>query len=233
MDIIYSRYRLPKIKKNNKINLKKYIFIMFIVILTVAYSTAITIINSINPTLELQSKIQARALAESLSNKSCKEAIKDIKYDDLCKIERDEKGNIRMMNLNVITVNNLMSQIAIDIQDSLKNDNNDVIKISLGTISGNKLLAGKGPEIKVKIETIGDIQTSIKSELLSTGINQTLHKIYMNIDFKMAIISPYKDTEESIVTEVLLAEAVIVGDIPETYYNLNGVKTEDTMNMMN
>lgn len=205
---------------------------MFIIALIVAYSTAITIINSINPTLELQSRIQARALAENLSTKSCEDAIKNIKYEDICKIERDEKGNIRMMNLNVITVNRLMNHITSNIQENIKKDNNDVIRISLGTISGNKLLAGKGPEIKVKIETMGDIQSSIKSEFITTGINQTLHKIFMNIDFNMAIISPYKDTEENIVTEVLLAEAVIVGDIPETYYNLNGIKAEDTMNMM-
>lgn len=47
----------------------------------------------------------------------------------------------------------------------------------------------------------------------------------------MSVITPYKDTDEEVSSEVLLAEAVIVGDIPETYYNLKGLSEDDTMNL--
>ena len=230
MDIIYSRFRIPKLNRANMNNPKRIVFIFVVIVIVIAYSTAITIITAINPTLELQSKSVARAMAESLSNEACQDAIEGMTYSDFCTIERDNDGNIKLMNLNVVNINKLTTKISIDIQKELSKENNRVISISVGSISGNKLLAGKGPNINVKVQALGDIQTSVKSEFKDAGINQTLHKIYMNISCKMCVISPYKDTVEEVTTEVLLAEAVIVGDIPETYYNFNGMTPDDTMN---
>lgn len=233
MDIIYSRLRMPKMGNMKFNNPQRYIFIITVIILMIAYSTAICIIKAINPTLELQSKTLARALAEKLSNEACQRAIANSKYEDFCTIERDTNGNIKLMNLNVININKIMTEIALDMNENLKKEKNDEIHISVGSISGNKLLAGKGPSIKVRVEMLGDIQTSVKSELKSAGINQTLHKIYMDIKCELCIISPYKDVTESISTEVLLAEAVIVGDIPESYYNFNGLTKDDILNFTN
>lgn len=233
MDIIYSRFRVPKIGNMKMSNPKKYILIITIIVVIIAYSTAICIIKAINPSLELQSKSIARALAEKSSNEACQKAIENVTYEDLCNIERDSNGNIKLMNLNVININKIMTQIALDMNKNLKNERNDEISISIGSVSGNKLLAGKGPAIKVRVEILGDIQASIKSELKSAGINQTLHKIYMNVECQLCVISPYKDVTENISTEVLLAEAVIVGEIPETYYNFNGLAVEDTLNFAN
>lgn len=228
MDIIYSRYN----KRNFNYNKIKLI-ISVLTILVISYSTAIMIIKAINPTLERQSKIIARSLAEGLTNSITKEEIQNYKYEDLCSIQKDENGNISMLNLNIINVNKLTSTITSRLQKEINNNNNSIIKISLGSVTGNKLLMGRGPKINVKVETIGNIQTSIRSEVKEAGINQSLHKIYLNIECNMAIISAYKDTDEKITTEVLIAEAVIVGKIPETYYNLNGIGVDDTMNMMN
>lgn len=228
MDIIYSRYN----KRNFSYNKIKLIIAVLIIII-ISYSTAIMIIKAINPTLERQSKIIARSLAEGLTNSITKEEIQNYKYEDLCSIQKDENGNITMLNLNIINVNKLTSTITSRLQKEINNNNNSIIKISLGSVTGNKLLMGRGPKINVKVETIGDIQTSIRSEVKEAGINQSLHKIYLNIECNMAIISAYKDTDEKITTEVLIAEAVIVGKIPETYYNLTGIGADDTMNMMN
>ena len=228
MDIIYSRYN----KRNFSYNKIKLIIAVLIIII-ISYSTAIMIIKAINPTLERQSKIIARSLAEGLTNSITKEEMQNYKYEDLCSIQKDENGNISMLNLNIINVNKLTSTITSRLQKEINNNNNSIIKISLGSVTGNKLLMGRGPKINVKIETIGNIQTSIRSEVKEAGINQSLHKIYLNIECNMAIISAYKDTDEKITTEVLIAEAVIVGKIPETYYNLNGIGVDDTMNMMN
>ncbi len=233
MDIIYSRFRMPKIGNMKMSNPQRYIFIVVIIILVIAYSTAICIIKAINPSLELQSKSIARALAEKSSNEACQRAIENTKYEDFCTIERDSNGNIKLMNLNVININKTMSKIALDMHESLKKEKNGEISISLGSISGNKLLAGKGPAIKVKVEIIGDIQAKVKSELKSAGINQTLHKIYLDMECQLCITSPYKDVTENISTEVLLAEAVIVGEIPESYYNFNGLTKDDILNFTN
>lgn len=231
MDIIYSRFRIPKLNRTKINDPKRIVFIFVIIVIIIAYSTAVTIIKAINPTLELQSKSFARAMAESLSNKACQAEMEGKQYKDLCTIERDDNGNIKLMHLNVINVNKITSKISLNIQEELMKENNAIISISVGSISGNKLLAGRGPNIKVKVQALGDIQATVKSEFCDAGINQTLHKIYLSINCKMCVISPYKDTVEDVTTEVLLAEAIIVGDIPETYYNLHGLNASDTMNV--
>lgn len=86
--------------------------------------------------------------------------------------------------------------------------------------------------MEIIIETAGDIETNIKSEFSSAGINQTLHRIYIEINCHVGILTVYKNADEDISTQVLLAEAVIVGNIPDSYYNLNGVSSGDTMNVM-
>lgn len=86
--------------------------------------------------------------------------------------------------------------------------------------------------MEIIIETAGDIETNIKSEFSDAGINQTLHRIYIEVNCHVGILTAYKNTDEEINTQVLLAEAVIVGNIPDSYYNLNGLSQSDTMNMM-
>lgn len=138
-----------------------------------------------------------------------------------------------MMNLNVTNVNKICTDISILLQESLDNKNNTRFNVKLGSLTGSKLLIGRGPNVEIIMETAGDIETNIKSEFLSAGINQTLHKIYIDIKCNINLLTAYKDTKEEVNVQVLLAEAVIVGNIPESYYNFNGITADDTMNMMN
>lgn len=231
MEKIYSRFRMPN---SSNLNLKpaKKIFVIVIIILIIAYATALTIINSINPSLERQSKVIAKRTAEKYSSEACQEVIQGLKYEDLCKLDKDNDGNVTLMNMNVINVNKVSSEIAIKLQEKLNESDENQIKISMGSLTGNKILAGRGPKIHVKLELMGNVQTSIKSEIKEVGINQSLHKIYLSINSQMSIISPYKDTDEEITTEVLLAESVIIGKIPETYYDLDGLTPEDALNVI-
>lgn len=137
-----------------------------------------------------------------------------------------------MMNLNVSNVNKICTDISITLQESLDNKNNTRFNVRFGSLTGSKLLTGRGPNVEIIMETAGDIETNIESEFLSAGINQTLHKIYIDIKCHINLFTAYKDTKEDVSVQVLLAEAVIVGNIPDSYYNFNGITAEDTMNMM-
>lgn len=84
-------------------------------------------------------------------------------------------------------------------------------------------MAGRGPGVKIQIAPIGNVETDLKSEFVAQGINQTIHRIYLNVKCKVNILTPFKDIEKEIMNQVLLIENVIVGHIPETYYNLEGL----------
>jgi len=80
--------------------------------------------------------------------------------------------------------------------------------------------------------TVGNVETDLVSQFSQSGINQTLHRIYLNVNCTVTILTPFDTIEQSITNQVLIAEAVIVGDVPSTYYNLNGVKEDDLIELV-
>ena len=199
----------------------------------IGYFTAITIIKAITPIIERQCKVIAKSTASEYANQVCNKAMENLTYEDLCTIDRDSEGRIRLISLNVVNVNKLNSQIALEIQEKLNDSTSSKFYIRLGSFTGSKLLSGRGPNVEVRMSTIGSVTTDVKSEFEETGINQTLHKIYIDINCNVSLLSPFKDIDEQITAQVLLSETVISGDIPDSYYDLEGMSPEDTMNMMN
>lgn len=95
-----------------------------------------------------------------------------------------------------------------------------------------KILSGRGPSIPIKMSTIGNVETELVSQFSHAGINQTLHRIYLNVNCKVTILTPFDTIEENITNQVLIAEAVIVGEVPSNYYNLNGLKEDDLVELV-
>ncbi len=102
-----------------------------------------------------------------------------------------------------------------------------------GVLVGVSVLRNLEPRFEVELESAGSITANIRTEFESIGINQTHHKIYLDIDSSVGILTPFDTFRKEVNTEVLLTEAVIVGDVPDTYYNLEGFETpEDTYNFV-
>ncbi len=72
----------------------------------------------------------------------------------------------------------------------------------------------------------------MRSEFQEAGINQTLHRIYLEVRCNVTILTPYNTMTETIVNQVLLMEGVIIGNIPDTYYNLEGLNNDQNMEMI-
>lgn len=95
------------------------------------------------------------------------------------------------------------------------------------------MLAGRGPGIKITISSVGDVETDLRSEFTSQGINQTLHRVYLQVKCEVNILTPFDNMSREITNQVLLMENVIVGNIPNTYYNLEGMKdTSDVLEVI-
>lgn len=80
--------------------------------------------------------------------------------------------------------------------------------------------------------TEGTVETDLKSEFKDAGINQTLHRIYLEVKCNVNILTPYDTITETITNQVLLTEGVIIGNIPNTYYNLEGLNSEQMMEVI-
>lgn len=238
MDKIYSRKRikLPKFNFNNKtfgeFNSKNTRKIKIVVIAFIAIFVAGVIIKAIEPVINKQSIVVAKSIATKISNEQATVVMANYKYQDLCSIEKDENGNIKMIKSNIIPVNEIISDVAVRIQNELNKTQDGEVFIRLGTLTGSKFLSGRGPKVNFKIVTIGNVETDLKSEFSSAGINQTLHRIFLEVKCKVIILTPFNSIEEEITNQVLLAEAVIVGNIPNTYYNLDGINNNNALDII-
>lgn len=238
MDTIYSRKRIkiPKIiyKKfnfsNSPKNSKKTA--KFITILVTALLTFAMLIRSINPIFEKLCEDKAKSIATSICNEESTKIINQYKYEDLVTIYKDKDDNITMIKSNITPINLIISDVAEKIQKRLDAVDGEEIGIKLGNFTGTRILSGRGPSIPMKLETIGNVETDLRSEFKEAGINQTIHRIYLQVDCEVNILTPYNVVNESISNQVLIAENVIVGKIPESYYNLKGLNADNAVDVI-
>ena len=235
---IFSRKRflLPKneidFHKNVQQNATTRRLIKTAIVVILAVCIANRIIATIEPTMDVLCVNMAKGIATQISNEQATVVMSNYKYDDLSTVIRDEQGKIQMVKMNIILVNEITSDVAVKIQDAINNYNKSSFNIRLGSFTGSKLLSGRGPQVQIKMSTTGNVATDLISEFSQAGVNQTLHRIYLKVDCSISILTPFDTIEETITIQVLLAEAVIVGDVPSTYYNLNGVTSDDLMEVM-
>ena len=127
----------------------------------------------------------------------------------------------------------MISDLTENIQNRFNEMENTQIDIPIGNLFGIYYFSGIGPSIPAKVKISGTLDTEVKSEFLAKGINQTLHRIYVNFECYVRIITPIKNFQKKITNQVIIAEHVIVGNIPDSYYNLEGMTgPEDVLNVI-
>ena len=72
----------------------------------------------------------------------------------------------------------------------------------------------------------------MKSEFIEKGVNQTLHRLYLEIQCEISILTPFNTINEKINNQFIIAENIIVGNIPSSYYNLNGIAQDNAMDII-
>ncbi|MBS6253017.1 MAG: hypothetical protein KH434_07345 [Clostridium sp.] len=128
MDKIYSR---AKIKIPNGINRKKKKTIVIFIILLIAFSTIKITLDAISPIFDTLCENEAKSIATKISNEQATEVMKEHTYDELFSIEKDNNGNITMIKSNVIPINEIISDVAIKIQNEINNQGRENIQIAL------------------------------------------------------------------------------------------------------
>jgi len=138
-------------------------------------------------------------------------------------LEKDGAGNITAITTDTAKINLLSSELLSEITRAADNQLLN-IRIPLGSLLGSNLLLGRGPEIPVKIMMLTSSFVRFDHELVSTGINQSRHRITLKTAVDVDILIPWATVSTTVETDVLISDTIIVGRIPETYVSV----TEDT-----
>lgn len=141
----------------------------------------------------------------------------NIRYSDLITFEKDNEGRITAIYSNMASFNRLQSKILDIILARIDQVSTRELSIPIGSLTGSVLLAGRGPSISVRMESVGSSSAWFENEFSSAGINQTRHQIVLNIDVAVSILLPGFSTVTTVSNAVTVAETVIVGSVPDTY----------------
>ena len=146
----------------------------------------------------------------------------DIQYDRIVYFEKDLDGKVTALKTNMSEVNRLKTNILNIINDEILQMDTSDIGVPLGSLFLPELFSGKGPSFPVSILSIRNSDASFSSEFTEAGINQTLHQLNMQISVDVAVLVLGKTNNFTISGQVVIAETVIVGQVPETLFQTGG-----------
>ena len=145
----------------------------------------------------------------------------DFNYNDIIITEKDNEGNITMLRADTVKLNYLSSKLVLASNDKINQLEEIGLKVPLGYMTKNLIFYSLGPKVSIKMTQVGNISSSYESVFESAGINQTRHKIYLNVSMKMKIIVPLKSRDVEIASQIPISETIIVGKIPNTAIEFN------------
>ncbi len=178
---------------------------------------------AVRPVFEETCAYQCRAIAEDAINKAVLRMLEDeeISYESIVTVKYGQNGSISSIESNIVAMNTIKALSSKKINEAIEGIGEERVGVSLGTASGIEFLYGQGPVMTMGLVPVGHAETQFKSRFVSQGINQTLHSVYMEINAEIAAVAPWFTVSANVSTDIVIAETVIVGNIPENYTNIS------------
>ncbi len=143
----------------------------------------------------------------------------DYDGDYFVTFQKSDTGEVSAISSNMARINELSSRVLEKVVGSTK-ENTVTIGIPTGNLTGASLLMGRGPKIPVKIVVLSSSRVEFDNSIITAGINQTKHQINLRVTVDMEILVPWGTQSTEVGTDVLIADTVIVGKVPDTYLNM-------------
>lgn len=202
--------------------------ILLVLLLTAA---VIAMEQNLSQTMLDMAFARAYSMAVETINRAVKQAMgQGVAYEELIDAQMDAQGRVSMLRANTMRMNELASQTALLAERELGSAENQVVEIPLGAALGVSFLSGFGPRLEVQILPVGAVHTSFDTEFETAGINQTRHKIFLNLRASVSLIVPTGSQLVEVTSTVPIAESIIVGEVPESFVDVNN--EEDMLNLI-
>lgn len=198
----------------------RYVLLLLIVLLTLFFMLR----SRYRDVIRELAETQVKNTTSDLTNDAIAEQIADgiIQYDRIVYFEKDLDGRITALKTNMSEVNRLKTDILNIINDEILALDTSDIGIPLGSFFLPEILSGKGPVIPVHILTIRNSDASFYSDFSQAGINQVLHQLNMLVSVDVSVLVLGQTASFTVNSEVVVAETVIVGDVPDTFLQTGG-----------
>ncbi|MGM9627000.1 MAG: sporulation protein YunB [Faecousia sp.] len=203
--------------------LRKLLYFVFV--LLVAAAVAFLMLRSrYRDVIRELAETQVKNTTSDLTNDAIAKQIAEgvIQYDRIVYFEKDLNGRITALKTNMSEVNRLKTDILNIINDEILALDTSDIGIPLGSLFLPELFSGKGPAIPVHILSIRNSDAGFVSAFSQAGINQTLHQLTMEVSVDVAVLVLGETSSFTVTSEVVVAQTVIVGEVPTTFLQTGG-----------
>ena len=208
-----------------KTKVKKRLLIFVLIVVFIITAILLYFNKVVNPIILSITESKVASLSTKAVNSAVSEVlVENNLYEDLVTICTNDAGDVVMIQANSVLINKLSRDLARASQTKLDTIGAQGVSIPMGSFTGMPIFIGRGPEVRLKIMPIVAIQCSFLSEFVQAGINQTNHKIYVNLTATINVVLPVANKQIVSNTQLLICENIIVGKIPEVYLSSSGIK---------
>ncbi len=175
--------------------------------------------RAFGPVIQRFALVQAKFLAVTSINQSIDDELRahPVSYDDLAHVQRRSDGSVLSVELDPGAVNDLSSRLTLAANAALAQEMPRKVQIPLGTVLGLQMLAGRGPMVTFFIQPASYVESSFLSSLEGAGFNQAMHNVVLRMTVVVETFSLGYHTSQTVISDMILAQTVIVGEVPDFY----------------
>ena len=202
-----------------RVSRKRHIGIKLLAVIFIAAGILLLVDIRVRPIIEKTAAYQSKVLATRIINDTVYSELEnsDYGYEDLVTVTHNSDNTVSSIESNMVSINRIKAKITKSVNDELEKIDQHDLSLALGTVSGFTSLYNQGPLIPVRVQPEGYVETALISDFQSAGINQTLHRILLTVNVEISAIIPGYTASAYVKTSFVIAETVIVGDVPGAY----------------
>ena len=203
-------------KRSKKRRRRTVLYLASVFFFTVCVFTGIQ--RWIRPTVETRLIYQAKTYAVAALEETVRQELEqmDLSYGRLVRVSREE-GRVVSLETDTVLLNQIKSRITQAAVRKMEKLSDYRLTVPLGSVSGIDLFSGKGPKVRFLLQPQTAVESQILQQFQSAGVNQTQHRIYLQLDVEIEALIPGFSAKTSVQTQVELAQTVIVGEVPQFY----------------
>lgn len=170
-----------------------------------------------------QVRSQVTAAVEQWAARDLQE--RGVDYSDFVTITRNEAGEITALSADMARLNLLRAELSAHLLERLE-DSQLELTVPVGSLLPIEPTWARGPELHLRALALGTASAEFESEFTSAGINQTRHRLWLELSVPVTVLLPGGGEELTVDSRLCVAETVIVGQVPQTWFQTGGLPAD-------
>ena len=201
--------------------------------LLILLGTFIGVDMGIRPMVKAAAASQTQIAVNRMIQRAVLEVLEEdgLRYQSFVSLQQNLNGETTALTTDTVLINRLQGELLEKILQTLQETRQITLQLPLGSLTGSQFLAGRGPLVSLKLRPVGIVKTKIVNQFDEAGINQTRHRIQLQVTVDMLSLLPGYRISSQAQSNIILAETIIVGLVPDAYTEVYG-GTDDLVGMI-